>query len=223
MRKSTISVHSGLSINLMLVQAEEQGLNLINIIEKHGLPNDPTFEVLINLIQSKTASNILKTEALEMAKHMAKNNKDYRDEIANLSPFCLPKQKASSRAFKKESTKQSRTSTYYLGEEVNQQINELTELLAMPSITSKKRKEINLELDQLVISILDQKKGSLLTVSSLYLILPADFRRIPYIIGLIKKLIKDNNKKGDREEIELVTQNKKIRDLLTVGFKKILR
>lgn len=200
MGKIQIPIQSNLSMDLLSIRAADKGLSLSEIVEKEGLPINPTFELLFKIIASKTALKELKARALELAKELSKNNEEYRKKLS-----------ATSRPSKSAQEKQS----------ISHETIETPGGDTSEGRFEKQKKNRN-DLDQLVDRILKDTEKNLVTITSLYLTMPNKHERLLLVEEEIKKLINNCLSKGEREKVQLVCKNEKIKNLMGADLEALL-
>lgn len=169
---------SNVSKALLTQTAEGEGKSLSEIICKYGLPINPAFETLINVLKCEKIEAGFKKYVIEKAQEMSKTDEDrealapYAEEYESISGY------TSSNALLETKKLLSRGDR----ENIEYELNKLT-----PEISKEEKKEIYNNLDIIVREIFQKVNSNLDILQEIFILLPKDHQRIPYLNQKLKK------------------------------------
>jgi hemerythrin-like domain-containing protein len=169
---------SNVSKALLTQTAEGEGKSLSEIICKYGLPIDPAFETLINVLKCEKIEAGFKKYVIEKAQEMSKTDEDREA----LEPYV-----EGQKSINEVTTNNGLSGTKKIlsrddWQKIDYQLNKLT-----PEILKEEKKEIYNNLDIIVREIFQKVNSNLDILQEIYILLPKDHQRIPYLNQKLKK------------------------------------
>ncbi len=181
--------NSGVSIDVMRVWADNKGLSLEETICEEGLPNEPSFQLLIKVLSCETIDPIFKKYLVDLAQTMVKTTEDFSALSKYQQKTTSQNQPNTIATTVHIKTKITSTEKFILPEVITE-IKDLHEALTLATL-SRDKKEIIKKIDGIVCSLIKEAGKNAEKLFEIYQLLLPNNKRMPY---LKQQLLRSNKK-----------------------------